>query len=302
MNRFIWTEIFNCGALAKVLIPSYLNHHDDPIHVFGFPNDLVGLPSHELIIPVAVSQDNGQHAVSCPGLSEEYLRAGFESGHLGTARLWAYLVISRPERYLIHIDSDIIFLGDAVNDVVRALEGGAVLAGPRRMYRLNQNNRDDVRNFNDCVHTYCFGFDREQLRVRSEWGLVRQIRGQTLLGRIRNQRVLDFFDTISFKLMTRGEVAYLDSPDVGQSGESSVKSQFSRKILEVRSAVGTGCAVFNGYGESVPDTYKRYALESFSIFAFYLLDLETGISRPQPGELEEKLLKLDRKNWRLEDK
>ena len=69
------------------------------------------------------------------------------------------------------------------------------------------------------------------------------------------------------------------------------------KIVEVRSAVGSGCAFFKGYGKNVPETYRSYALESYSIYAFYLLGIETGISRPMPGELELNLLTIDKLKW-----
>lgn len=291
--------MFNCGMLARVLLPSYIKHHTSPIHVFGFPSDLVDLPKHELVVPVPVSDMQRDQYGIADGLSERFLRDGFRSGHLGTARLWAFLIKSRPERHLIHVDSDVIFLGDAVHDVELALKRGSVLAGPRRMYRLNLNGRDDVRNRRDCVDTYCFGFDKRNLSVTSSWGLVRRIRGQTIRGLIQGTKVLDFFDTISFELMRFGEVTYLDSPKAGQSGARDLDSDFSKKILEIRSAVGTGCAIFGGNTSTIPESYKNYALESFSIFAFYLLGVETGIPRPEPGELEARLLRLDKQNWSI---
>lgn len=291
--------MFNCGMLAQVLLPSYIKHHKSPIHVFGFPDDLVDLPKHEFVIPVPISERQTDKCGIAKGLREQSLRDGFRFGHLGTARLWAFLIKTRPERHLIHVDSDVIFLGNAVHDVEVALGSGSVLAGPRRMYRLNLNGRDEVRGLLDCVDTYCFGFDKRALRFTSTRGLVRRIRGQTLGGLLQGRRVLDFFDTVSFELMKSGVVAYLDSPDAGQSGERNLDSDFSKKILEVRSAVGTGCAVFGGHAGSIPESYKRYALESFSIFAFYLLGVETGISRPEPGELEARLLRLDRQNWSI---
>jgi hypothetical protein len=299
MNSFVWTEVFNCGTLAQVLLPSYVKHHYLPIHVYGFPSDLSNLPGHDLIVPVPISDDPRVHVEHSRGLREDYLRAGYRFGHLGTARLWAYLIKTRPEKNLIHVDSDVIFLGDAVHDIEDALDRGSVLAGRRRMYRFNLNGRDDVRKRADCVDTYCFGFDRRAARARSNWGLVRQIRGQTIIGRMRGQRVIDFFDTVAFRVMKSGNVAYLDSSHSGSSSARNLNSVFSSKILEVRSAVGTGCAIFNGHGKLVPEPYRKYALESFSIFAYYLLGIETGIARPTPGDLEAKLLQIDRQSWSI---
>ena len=116
-----------------------------------------------------------------------------------------------------------------------------------------------------------------------------------LIGR----KIIDFFDSISFSLMKEGSVAYLCSQESGTSRFRQVNSPFMNKIVEVRSAVGSGCAFFKGHGKSVPETYRSYALESYSIYAFYLLGIETGISRPTPGGLESKLTSIDRQTWKL---
>ncbi len=76
-----------------------------------------------------------------------------------------------------------------------------------------------------------------------------------------------------------------------------MNSQFMKKMLEVRSAVGSVCAFSKGYGIRVADTYRKYSLESYYIYAYYLLGIETGISRPTHGELESTLLSLDKQTW-----
>ena len=143
----------------------------------------------------------------------------------------------------------------------------------------------------------CFGFRRSLVPRSTFHGLVRRLRGQTWRDHILCRKIIDFFDSISYSLMKKGSVAYLCSPGIGTSGFRQVDSPFMNKIVEVRSAVGSGCAFFKGHGKSVPETYRSYALESYSIYAFYLLGIETGISRPTPGELELNLLTIDKLKW-----
>lgn len=302
MSEFIWTEAFNCGPLLDVVIPSYLAHHTRPIHVLGFDDDLSGLPRDPRVIAVRIDRSTVRRSRSLPlsaTIDGPFLSDGYSHGHLGTARLWAHVIKARPEDLLVHVDADLVFTGNAVDDVVEALSAGAVLAGPRRMYRNNLNNRDDVRRFPDCVDTLCFGFRRGALPASTYPGLVRRIRQRTYLDRLRRRVPLDFFDSVSFDLMRRGEVAYLDSPLEGSSGHRRSDSSFLSKLIEVRSAVGSGCAFSRGLGLDVPESYRNYALESYSVYAYYLLGEETGIPRPVPGPLEERLQRIDKEKWCL---
>lgn len=297
---FIWTEVFNCGELADIVIRSFLCHHKESIHVFGYTQDLRTLTKDPRVIPMPVDPTCAIRKNYLPLSSRidgPFLQNGYEKGHLGTARLWAHLIKNRREDVLVHIDSDLIFIGNAVDDVIKALLNSAVLAGSRRMYMNNLNHIGDVSHQPDCVDTMCFGFRRDLIPRSTFHGLVRRLRGQTWRDKLLGRKIIDFFDSISYSLMKKGSVAYLCSPGSGTSGFRQVDSPFMNKIVEVRSAVGSGCAFFKGYGKNVPETYRSYALESYSIYAFYLLGIETGISRPMPGELELNLLTIDKLKW-----
>jgi hypothetical protein len=299
---FIWTEVFNCGELSDIVIRSFLFHHNESIHVFGYTQDLITLIKDPRVIPMTIDQSNVDRRKYRPLSSKidgSFLQSGYEKGHLGTARLWAHLIKNRREDFLIHIDSDLIFLGNAVDDVINALRNGAVLAGSRRMYKNNLNHLEDVGHLPDCVDTMCFGFNRRKVSKSTFPGLIRRLSGQTWMDKVIGRKIIDFFDSISFSLMRKGPVAYLCSPHDGPSGFRQVDSPFMNKILEVRSAVGSGCAFSKGYGKGVPDTYRLYALESYSVYAFYLLGIETGINRPLPGQLESKLKSLDKNIWKV---
>ena len=302
-SAFVWTEVFNCGPLARVLVPSYVAHHREPLHVFGFPDDLEGLIQDERVVPMPIDRDARRRRawrLLSSAIDGPFLSDGYVSGHLGTARLWAHILKNRREDLLIHVDADLVFVGNAVAEVISALMAGSVLAGPRRMYRNNLNKRDDVRRFPDCVDTLCFGLRRDALPHATYPGLVRRIRQQTYLDRLRGRVPIDFFDSLAFDLMKRGPVAYLDSPADGVSGIRCPDSSFLSKIIEVRSAVGSGCAFSKGLGRNVPTSYRDYALESYSIYAYYLLGQETGIPRPALGVLEERLQSINREKWCLD--
>ena len=297
---FIWTEVFNCGELADIVLRSFLCHHAELIHVFGYVEDLKDIIIDPRVIQVPINRSITTRKALLPFSSKidgPFVQKGYEKGHLGTARLWAHLIKNRREDFLVHIDSDLIFIGNAVDDVIGALRDNFVVAGSRRMYKNNLNHRDDIRHLPDCVGTSCFGFRRSLVPRSTFHGLVRRLQGQTWRDKILGRIIIDFFDSVTFSLMQRGSVAYLCSPHDGSSGFRQVNSQFMKKMLEVRSAVGSGCAFSKGYGIRVADTYRKYALESYSIYAYYLLGIETGISRPTPGELESTLLSLDKQTW-----
>lgn len=106
------------------------------------------------------------------------IAAGFDQGHHGTAALWAHLIQTRPERYLVHFDADVIFRGPALDDITDALAAGHSLVGPARPYKHNPNSRDDVRHLPDITQTVFIGFDRTLVQHRPFEELVRMIQGR----------------------------------------------------------------------------------------------------------------------------
>jgi len=209
--------------------------------------------------------------------------------------LWSYLVRTRNEDFLIHADADIVFLGNAVEDVLLALQEGAILAGPRREYRLNTLGVDAVRGRADTVDTVCFGFRRKKVKQiyrRRPRSIIGSSRLDSALGR----QVLDFFDPVSFSLMRHGDVAYLDSPEGGPSAHRESNSSFLSKFLAVRSAVGSGCAISKGR-MSTSSGYSKYALESWALYRHHILGVETSEPPPVDPQLEQQLSTIDRSSW-----
>lgn len=297
---FVWTEVFNCGELSKIVVPSFLAHHKTlKVHVFGFEEDLNYLPSDPRVIPMRLPSRNSFW--NKRSATEEYIRSGYRRGHIGTARLFAYIFESRHERYLIHFDADIVFVGSAIQHVIDSLARGSVLAGLRRAYLHNPHGRDDVRHLPDCVDTVCLGISRLDLPKWHHAKLVRNISGRlNRWDRLRGRRALDFFDPVTLNMAKAGVVTYIDSPNGGSHAFQDSNSDFFRSFIQVWSAVGSGCSFSKYRPPSVPESYTEYALQSYRLYAHYLLGEPYSGELPPTGDVEEKIKKLNRETWKLE--
>lgn len=297
---FVWTEVFNCGELADIVVSSYLAHHGFPVHVFGYPDDLQNLAPDQRIIPVAVSDLNPSPMQVDLGLKESYLRAGFESGHLGTARLFATIFSGTRAKFLVHFDADIIFVGSSVAMILEALLNGFSIAGLRRPYRYNVHGRSDVWGQPDCIDTVCIGLRSDSL---PKWGhktLVRKIQGRgTQFDRLLGHRNLDFFDPVTHKIIKTGSVAYLDSMEDGPSAQQNKDSDFYQSFVQVWSAVGTGCALTKATRYAMPEVYAENATRNYHLYAHYLLGRDYPGQLPAPGEVEDRLSRLSRETWTI---
>lgn len=301
MNRevFIWTEAFNCGELLTPFLSSYLKHHQFPINVFGSDEDLrmIGIES-DLV---------KKRPLSCPLQAktspvERRILKGYENGHIGTSVLWAHLIKTRTEQYLLHLDADSIFLGDVLSLFFEDNRyENYKLMGSRRPYLNRTYRKKGIDSFllnrrPDVVNTDCFLFDRHYV---SRWNtrlLEKRIQGK----RTSLAPVVDFFDPISFEIMRKkgGSVYYLDSPDLGFHGVTNYDSPiFERRINFA--AVGSGINFYKNPSVNVPEGYRNFALSSYATYAKYVLDLDIGIDPHDDVELITRLKSLDRENWRL---
>lgn len=266
-DTFIWTEIYRCGKIANILLKSYLKHETEPIHVFGTPTDFSDIPSDSRIILHDLSQ-------------RPDILNGFNSGHLGTAKLWADLILNRSEKWLIHIDSDVIVRKPCLIDLFTEIDAGYDLVGPIRNYKHNPNNRDDVRHLPDLSQTLFFAFNREKAV-----GLNGQrLDVNTLTNMCRGthnpygESVIDFFDPVMFLILRNGgRVAHLNNVDYGGCDyygkritngfpTENMILDFGTKLIHF-SAVGSGMNFFhNMHRIDVPIGYVQYAIEKYAIF------------------------------------
>jgi hypothetical protein len=291
MEPLVWTEVFGCGPIAGPVVRSYLAHHSSPLTVYGMLEDLECVPDHPLVRRVVPTKN--QEGSDAKSIAARYGRGG----HAGTARLWAGLIVSNPGRLLVHIDSDQVFVGNAVDDVLQALREGASIAGPRRPYLWNECNRKDLSSLPDTLSTFCFGFITNAVPRWPRPVLDRAIRG----GRVSLHPALDFFDPVTLRVLRNKQpIAYLDSPEGGTSSVTNWRSPFLNKIIPMPSGAATGCALTRR-GIVVGRTpYERHALKSWALFEGALLndELSTDESLPQ-SESVLRLKHLDKQSWTL---
>lgn len=315
---FVWTEVFNCGEIGRIALLSYLAHHRDvPVHVYGFAEDLVEIPDHPLarkcIMPSGgIAQL--RHlvwrylGVGAPILPKEALQKGFLRGHLGTAMLWAYLIQARTETHMVHFDSDVIFLGPAVHDVLDRLQG-ASLVGQVRCYRNNPNKRDDVRHLPDLTQTCCFGFERAKISRHRYWELVRMCQGNY---NPKGHPVLDFFDPVMFEILGNGgKIGFLPHDEAGGCNlegsrrnafaevndfDTPFKIDFGSKLIHF-SAVGSGMNIHRNKAVRMPDSYRHYALDRYALFAKVFLHRDIGVDLSAYDRLMGVLRRIDLNSW-----
>jgi hypothetical protein len=303
MNHYIWTEIYNCGKIGKIAIQSFQRYHPDlVVHVYGFKKDFEYIVEAPNIVRIVVPKRSlyiklwrrflNPISGFAGKIDRELLEDGFKKGHLGTANLWAYIIQNRKEKYLIHFDSDTIFLGNILDEMI-SLADHYDIVGPIRNYKNNPFNDASYKTFNDVSATNCFLFNREKIDTFSFNVLVAMCQGAyNPLG----HKVIDFFDPISFNILKKeGEIFFLDPDAVGACDASGsrdnkfaainnfdtpFKIDYGNKLIHF-SAVGSGMNIYNSPDLNIPDDYKQYAIDRYALFCkiFYKEDLGIDLSK-----------------------
>jgi hypothetical protein len=168
MSNFIWTEIYNCGKIGNVALKSFVKFHPNlKVHVFGFEDDFNFIIKSDNIIPIVFKKNLFFRFILCflpkkisnlffdINISHFSLEDGFRNGHVGTARLWAFIIQSRKEKNLIHFDSDVIFRDNILEEMIFLGEKYDIV-GPIRNYKNNPNKSEFFEDFNNVSSTYCF--------------------------------------------------------------------------------------------------------------------------------------------------
>ena len=303
MSHYIWTEIYNCGKIGKIALESFHKYHPDHIvHVYGFEQDFEYIANFPNVVPVIIPRRNiywriyNRFLNSRPGFAgkihREMLKEGFEKGHLGTAKLWAYIIQNRKEQFLLHFDSDTVFLGNIIDEMIAKSEQFDIV-GPIRSYKNNPFNNPFFKQFEDVSATNCFLFNREKIDSFSFNVLASMCQGSyNPLG----HKVIDFFDPVSFNILKNGgKIFFLDPDDVGAcdaNGERNnkfsainnfdtpFKLDYGNKLIHF-SAVGSGTNIYNNRSINISDSYKQYALDRYALYCkiFYNEDLGIDLSQ-----------------------
>ncbi len=271
---FIFTEIYQCGKIGKIALESFADHHPGTtVHVFGTPKDFEYVPKSDQFTLNDLSP-------------ETQILENFRHGHLGTASLWAKIILDRHEKYLIHFDSDVVFRGSVMPDIIAKLNEGFSQVGPIRNYQHNPNNLDKVRYLSDVTQTVCFGFDREKITKRNYAAFTKMCQG---LYNPYGHPVIDFFDPVSFDIIRNGGRSYFLSSDdfggcnrygsrVNKYPERNALIDFGDKLAHF-AAVGSGMNFHINRGriaKTVAQSYIDFALEKYAIYCkiFYHEELD----------------------------
>lgn len=204
-SSFVYMDVYRCAKIARVAVESFVQHYKDTkLHLYGVPEDFLWF------------EDLNPHGnVICVDITSEklLLKRWNIHGHWGTAHLWAKLIKERDEDFLIHLDSDIVFRGAALDPIFEKINNGFDLIGSSRNYKNNFNNRDDVRHLPDLVQTAIFAFNRKKISYHEFEELVEMCRGNfNPLG----HAVIDFFDPVMFEMIkNNAKVYYLTIEDYG---------------------------------------------------------------------------------------
>lgn len=267
----------NCGIIGRVAFQTFHKFHSRKLHIYGCAQDFQQLEPHP---------NNVYHPLD----DHPEILAAFQSGHKGTSMIWTKAILDAKEKYLVHIDSDVVFRGDAVEEVIQKL-GPYDIVGSMRNYPNNPHkHRNDVRHLPDVTSTYCFGFNKELIPVK-EAPLLERLVENTLdplvVAELRFRYpwyqyipTLDYFDPVAFIIIQHGgKVDIVDNNVLGgfdneggkknKYGELNLDCDFGDKIIHFAS-VGSGLNFLQKLQRNeqiqVPEWYVEYALGKLDLY------------------------------------
>ena len=273
-ESFIFTEIYGCGKIGKIALESaHFHHPNTPIHIFGTPADFTHIKKY----PQFVFHDIG---------NETKILNNFNYGHLGTASLWAKIIIEREEQYIIHFDSDVIFRAPVFEDIAEKLRSGYSIVGCIRNYQHNPSHIDNVRYLSDVSQTMCFGFNKGKITLQDYEPFTKMCQGTY---NPYGHPVIDFFDPVMFDILRNNGTIYYFSQD--EFGGCDLYGKRANKYPELNALIDFGdkLAHFSSVGsgmyyylhpdkvdDKVPRSYRNYAKEKYAVFCkiFYNEDVD----------------------------
>jgi hypothetical protein len=146
-NYYIFTEIVNCGKIGRIALDSFHKYHNYKVFIYGTKEDF------KLIIP---NKNNIFIEV------EKEILEGYKNGHLGTALLWEKVIKTCGTKYMIHFDSDVIFRGNTLDEMISKSKDYDIV-GPIRNYHHNPHKRTDISFLTDLCQTNCTLFNIDKI-------------------------------------------------------------------------------------------------------------------------------------------
>ena len=275
---FIYTECVNCPEIAYTAITSFLKHHSEyVINVYLTKADKEYLDER-------IFDKKLIRYINYILLDDSISKVYSENGHLGTAIIWSNVInnFRNTNVKCIHFDSDVIFLGDGCNEIIKKLNSSDIV-GSKRCYKMNRNNRDDIRYLDDTVATYCFGFNPSKIDIFNDDVLIPMVRG---VYNPLNHPILDFFDPITFNILkNKGTIRFINNNILGgfddtgsrENNNAAINNIFDvgSKIIHF-SAIGSGLNYLKlkekGLETRVPLSYIKAGLKSYAIYNYLILN------------------------------
>lgn len=263
-NAYVFCIMVRCGKIGKVALESYHQHHNHLVHVYCAKEDVKSIPEH---------QNQVLHIID----NETEIYKAFDSGHKGTAMVYAKAILESPFDKIIHFDSDVFFRTNIIDDIIAKLDDYDIV-GPIRNYKHNPNNRDDVRHLPDITQTYCFGFNKKKLPTTNFETLSAMCQGSPIG---LNHNIIDFFDPVAFTIINNGgKVYHIHNDVIGGCdfyGKRHNKYPETNAIYDVGDAIihfagiGSGMnfhtMILNNQHINVPRTYVTWCLMRYDIYS-----------------------------------
>lgn len=296
---FIWTEGINCGPILENALKSFDKHHKNlTINIFIDQNSQISYQP----------QNNTYNYIKISELDKKK----FNSGHYGTASLWSKIIKNNSAKYFIHFDSDVIFFKNIVEKVIEKIHQGYDLIGPIRNYKNNPYNIELYSNLPDTVSTYLFAFNKIKINKKflsnnlinflkifniNNYNIKNDLINfntdyltSIILGNNPNKiRFIDFFDPVSYEIISNGGKIYIIDPDlVGgcdhlgkrATSFSNLNNLDEEFKIDYGSAICHFSSVGSGYHfennphkiKNVPNSYVKYAINRYNLYKYLTLN------------------------------
>lgn len=272
MKIHIFTIMAGCAPVGIKMLESYFKFHSDKINIYCFIEDIKELGDIQSSV-IGCEPNFVIHILP------ESLKESFKNGHEGTAKVWARVIEANKDRYLIHIDSDIIFKNESLSLIEKA--GYPDIYGSRRCYQNNPGKSWVPEGCEDAISTYFIGFNPDFIIKPSSNDSITPV-GKNLERMIQGAfnplgfAVLDFFDPVFFWMRYKGAIVYFENPEIigGQDFNGLKDNGYKSNLhLDMGShlahfgGVGSGYYIFhNKLGKQELSDYEKWAAYRWDLF------------------------------------
>lgn len=265
MDAYIFCIMVRCGEIGIKALETFHQHHPHlTVNIYCSDEDIQFIPQHDKQKIHVIDKNTN-------------IYNGFNSGHLGTAMVYAKAILESPLNKIIHFDSDVYFRHNIIDTIIDKLDDHDIV-GAIRNYKHNPNNRNDVRHLPDITQTYCFGFNKSKITI-TDFNLLTAMCQGNPVG--LNHTVIDFFDPVAFHMINNGaKVYHIDNDIMGGCnyyGKRENKYLIPNKIFDVGDAIIHFAGIGSGQNFvkmtqekrhiNVPLSYVNWCIKRYDIYS-----------------------------------